>query len=417
MLCCVHCHGVCVCLAVRRGKTKAKGKFLVTQYLVDMQKKFLIATDISTGTSWCIQPEEDIADRALFAKHVQELVGSMLKTKTMPPKGVGVIIVDEDDWARLTTNCLTNFGGDIQRMLHTWGMKGLPSKITMISGAHTLDSFMKLQDMYPDNPKYRNMPFSALYLVPRNNNGLRFMRNMGALHNYTASLHKVSPFWDRVKNIHRALIMIPEDWKQGSKARRAAEAQVKDDTLGTTDMTSGVYGQAKTVARLTGKLWEHMVRIYTGQCNPPRGSKHPAKPPGGASFFVNIGPLPDDVLEQLLGEVVAGKMSLQQFKIKVDTVRAEIRITDHICDIAEIEVGEMSGLWEFEGEQAQFMMTWCGVLVKQKASDPMPAEFNKALAAVIRSADRRPASFAALLPICRNHDQSAVNVLHSVPER
>ena len=84
-----------------------------------MQKKFLIATDISTGTCWCIQPDEDIADRALFAKHVQELIGSMLKTKTMPPKGVGVIIVSEDDWKRLTTNCLANFGGDIQKMLYT----------------------------------------------------------------------------------------------------------------------------------------------------------------------------------------------------------------------------------------------------------------------------------------------------------
>jgi hypothetical protein len=146
-------------------------------------------------------------------------------------------------------------------------------------------------------------------------------------------------------------------------------------------LAKGSWDQTWTIAIRSGKIWEILERIVSGNVVTPRTFKVPKS----AHPFTTMAGIPSSDLQMLLGKVVTRQLSLKAFHTTCKSYKARHRI-----QLAVLEMIRPKDLNVFTWSEAKakypraandmLVDMWIPSVVKLKLSEPLSKSFHTSIA-------------------------------------
>ena len=247
-------------------------------------------------TSWPQYPEDEIADRKRDQSHVDDIKSSMIEHGILINSGITLLMWQDDlDDARIDLNtCNIDINNEKP-----------PVPMYTIAGDHTCAAAQSLHQFYPGNKKWKYLPVSIV-VAPKTDNDVTFAKLYGGLDNKVRSTHKKTA-WDYVVDMHEMFERIN---KSGLSAKEKKEkiAKFMDDLKVRSSEPDNSIGSWKQVAKQTGKLWNNIRDIFTGNT---KDKKAPI--PKNTTHFNGMSGIPESDLQRWSDRVVEGEWKTKDF--------------------------------------------------------------------------------------------------------
>ena len=305
----------------------------LSRFIEEAENNYKVSGAHNVPVQYFSAPGEEVEDRDLDQNHVAKLAREFQLHGTNNQNIEAFVLFDTQAWKNLPAQPLEGFAS-LQAFLDA--QPEGQNKLRVHIGWHSTNAIKVIHQRHPNNKKFKTIRPKAVYFVPNDSDGIRFLRRAGALDNRQHALHRKTPVWYNVKNLHRELesIRLSTNTEQD---RRQKESQLKDDIINSTSIAPNQYGQFKALAKQTGGVWEKITAIFEGNVvKSQRKSGKKFKPPKSCAPFVLCAGIPQQTLESMLQEVISGTMEVTNFKESCVRVKAELRLRKEALNICKV---------------------------------------------------------------------------------
>ena len=302
--------------------------------------------------------------------------------------------------------------------------RGLEGFYTIV-GDHTQKALNQLHRQFSGNPKWASTAVT-LYIFHRTPEAYSSLKSWGILDNIKGEKRVTVSFQDKIQALHEDFLSLQEH--ESTPGHKERTLQVKDQRrkdLG--DISSGQMMQLWSIACRTGRVWELLLKIITGDVIAPKQSKVSSTRRAGrnrsglkvvksAANFTNIGGIDDNLLVPLLEAVVNGHASLQKLNDQCALLKARMRVQTAVLTDSNVETNDWCAAEvKFPlATHVDFVERWAVALVREglKARAALPAAFFTELDRRVSSDMQPKAAFhAAVSSRAININGSALHVL------
>jgi hypothetical protein len=270
----------------------------------------------SIGPEEIQDPHTRWRNRPFNADHVRELRESFQLHQKMNCKGLKLVLISTELWQKFAAMddderaAARTKGSDFYKQLRA------QRQFAPFTGDHTRRAASELKATYPSNPKWGEFKKAKIYLAPNDTDTDNMLRLLGNANNTAAALHLKLAFSDKVQQLHEYYVANDLLTSETGRARRAPTDGLQTlflkETAESWGMPPASMGQVSGLAKLSGRAWDNLYLILSGQYKVPGAKTVGGPPPNAISHFNNMGDMPLDVKASLFGEIVAGNLALKK---------------------------------------------------------------------------------------------------------
>ena len=140
--------------------------------------------------------------------------------------------------------------------------------------------------------------------------------SLGNENNTLAALHLKLAFADKVQQLHEYYVANDLLVGESGRGKRAASDGLQTLFLKETAEYWGIphasMGQISGLAKCSGRAWDNLSLILTGQYKLPGSKTVGGPPPNAISHFNSMGDMPSDAKATMFAEIVAGNLALKK---------------------------------------------------------------------------------------------------------
>ena len=269
-------------------------------------------------TAWPQYPEAEIADRKRDAQHVDTIKKSMLEHGILINSGVTLLMWQDDlDAANI----------DLTTYIFDTDKPEPPVPMYTIAGDHTCAGAQSLHEFYPKNKKWSTLPVSVV-VAPKTDECTTFAKLYGGLDNKIRSTMKKKSPWDYVIDMHEMFERI-ENSEASQKEKKDKISKFMDDLKIRSSEPENSIGSWKQVAKQTGKLWDNIYAIFSGNTKDKK-----ATVPKNTTHFNTMSGIPEDNLIRWSDRVVEGEWRTKDFSDRCAQFKREKMCQTKMMDFA-----------------------------------------------------------------------------------
>lgn len=248
-------------------------------------------------TLWPQYPEEEIADRKRDEAHVDDIKKSMMEHGILINSGITILMWQDD---------LDKANIDLHKDTIDVSKQEPPVPMYTIAGDHTCAAAQSLHNFYPANKKWVSLPVSIV-VAPKTDSDITFAKLYGGLDNKIRSTHKKKGAWDYVLDMHEMFVRV-ENSDDSAKDKKDKISKFMDDLKIRSSEPENSIGSWKQVAKQTGKLWDNINAIFSGDTKDKKASI-----PKNTTHFNGMSGIPEENLVRWSDRVVEGEWRTKDF--------------------------------------------------------------------------------------------------------
>jgi hypothetical protein len=270
----------------------------------------------SIGPEEIQAPHTRWRNRTFNAEHVKELKESFQTHQKMNCHGLKLVLISDELWQKFAA--MDDDERDAARMKGSAFFKQLRAQrqFAPFTGDHTRRAATELKQTYPANPKWAEFKKAKVYLAPNDPATDNMLRLLGNANNTLAALHLKLAFSDKVQQLHEYYVANDLLIGESGRGKRAASDGLQTLFLKETAESWGIppasMGQISGLAKCSGRAWDNLCLILTGQYKLPGSKTVGGPPPNAISHFNSMGDMPSDAKATMFAEIVAGNLALKK---------------------------------------------------------------------------------------------------------
>jgi hypothetical protein len=363
-------------------------------FLARVETEFRVTGQLSLDScppAWIVIPREGLAARGLTIMHVETLMKSFASRSTV---NVNVVLLFEFDPNNAADMEVVSAWRADKKAFKLQDHPYLKLKLQAIVGAHTITGIQRLHKNHPQNKRFNHVKH-ILYFMEKGDDCQRWADVIGIRDNQNNEVTLKMTVWDHIQKIRLKRHLFID-----AGIASAVKHRVKSDMMFASGLSSGAFGQLKTLAVMRDDLFKEIGRLFTN--NPPLHQRFQS--PTAMTHFTRVGGIPADDLLLLLQNIATDKLTMKDFMDSCATLKARSRIMTMF-----LEAFECKTMMEFTAEAhvtedhvvsiSKVINSYAGQIKGLLKKDPLPdqlitdvgkikQEVDDAKAGVARAVDK-----------------------------
>jgi hypothetical protein len=328
-------------------------KRALSKAIIGWQSAHFVGGRMSLPITMVEYPHESIAARELDPQFAKSL-GRDMQIEVTPCKEIMcVMYLDASEEVNdFTHEFFTNQADAASYQAARQMLEERP--VYAITGGHSSRGQWYAHAKYPFNPRYKEV--SVLLYVCHNTPANReVIRAIGARDNRHQHKIKTVSMCTKLHNLHRSFVEAvaanPINENAGKairtkqkRAQRQAVKEVGTSFRGTYNCNTQTYGQLRSVASKTGRVWYLISKIFLGEVKQQKAGTR-IQTPQSCAHFTAMGNINEKKLEELLTRVVDGEILTREFLMLCKQTKAVNRLRACILDILKAKKPHNEECW------------------------------------------------------------------------
>ena len=291
-------------------------------------------------------PDDHIRARTADPNHVATLITSFKKWDN-PPTDIQVLVIlkpgsfSSSSDVKVVSELPSKRDFDIDEWYPTLRHHGFQ----VICGDHSVLAIKSLMGKFKNNEKWKVLNCQLFIGMDDDPNVVRFAQLWGTTDNLKKTVHRKVGVIEQLLETHRLFYNHPQIATYDPNSEKEPEwvKQFRADRQAALGLAHGLWGQNWILARMNGPVWDHLVKIFTGN-----GVSKGHVSPKSICHFVHTAFIPDELIVKWLQDIINGQLTPKLFQTNCQLFKTRLfvrnAVLDRICFEFKREEGSVS--WE-----------------------------------------------------------------------